>query len=302
MRHSEPTTAASVSRYDPEGSSRMHIEPATPALGAELRGVDLARHLDDAGVAALRACLLEHQLLFVRGQRFTPATLAAFTRRLGEPLRVPYVAHLPEEPDVIAVVKEADEHDVSVFGGDWHSDFTSLAEPPALTLLYAHEVPACGGDTVWSSQYRACETLSAGMRRMLEPLRAMHAGRPYGTRPGVEPARRLRGVQISRGHPEADLERAHPVVRRHPLSGRDALFVNPIYTTRFEDMSVEESRPLLEMLYRHAIRPEFCCRVHWTPGMLAIWDNRCTLHYAVNDYDGYRREMYRTTVAGETPV
>ena len=117
-----------------------------------------------------------------------------------------------------------------------------------------------------------------------------------------QPARRLRGVQISRGHPEGDLERAHPVVRRHPLSGRDALFVNRIYTTRFEDMSVEGSRPLLEMLYRHAIRPEFCCRVHWTPGMLAIWDNRCTLHYAVNDYGKAPRRIHRVTILGESPV
>ena len=283
-------------------SAAFTLQPVSPAIGAEIGGLDVAAGVDDAALAALKAALLRHQVLFLRGQRLTPASLVDFTRRLGDPLRVPWVRHMDGHPDVIAVVKEAEERDVSVFGGDWHSDFTSLAEPPWLTLLYGHEVPSCGGDTLWSSQYRAWETLSDGLRALLAGRRAMHAGRPYGTRPAVDPQRRLRGVEIRRGNPEADLERAHPVAPRHPHSGRRALYVNPIYTTRLEDLGEEESRPLLSTLHAHAVRPEFCCRLRWSPGTLAIWDNRCTLHYAVNDYDGHRREMYRTTVAGPPPA
>ena len=277
--------------------------PLSPAIGVEVDGIDVAAaDLGAEQLALLRETLTTHQLVVLRGQRVTPASLLDFTRRLGEPLCVPWVRAMDAHPEVIAVVKEADECNVSVFGGDWHSDFSSLAQPPSFTLLYAEQVPAVGGDTLWSNQYRAWETLSTGMREVLGRHNALHAGRPYGRQPDVEPERRLRGVGISRNNPEADIERPHPVARTHPLSGRRALYVNPIYTTRFEDMSEAESRPLLEFLYAHAVRPEFCCRLRWTPGTLAIWDNRCTLHYAVNDYDGQRREMYRTTVAGETPA
>ena len=139
------------------------------------------------------------------------------------------------------------------------------------------------------------------MKAMLWPLRAMHSGHVYGaTRPPTD-IRTSRSIKISRQNPEADVERAHPVVCRHPTSGRPALFVNRIYTTRFEDMTEAESEPLLGFLYEHMTRPEFTCRWSWRAGDLALWDNRATLHYAVNDYDGYRRLLYRTTIAGERP-
>ena len=149
--------------------------------------------------------------------------------------------------------------------------------------------------------YMAYEALSEGMRRMLDGLNAMHTGKPYGAAacPGSGVSR---SIEIERGDPEADREIAHPVVRMHPESGRKALFVNAIYTTRFEGMTEAESRPLLKFLFEHSTRPEFTCRFRWTEGTLAVWDNRCTLHYAVNDYDGYRRLMHRTTFAGERPV
>ena len=238
----------------------------------------------------------------LRGQRITPTQQVAFTRRFGAPMRVPYVRHMDEHPDLIAVIKEAEERNVSVFGGDWHADFTSLAEPPAATVLYGRQIPPCGGDTLFANQYMAAEALSDGLRVMLAGLRAMHAGRPYGQRPQVEGARMVRSIEISRGNPEADVERPHPVLRRHPHTGRRALFVNRIYTTRFEDMSEEESAPLLAYLYGVATRPEFSCRLRWDEGTLVVWDNRCSLHYAINDYDGHRREMHRATVAGEVPV
>jgi taurine dioxygenase len=209
---------------------------------------------------------------------------------------------MDEYPDIIAVLKEADERNISTFGNAWHSDFSFLEEPPLGSVLYAREVPAYGGDTLFANMYSAYEALSEGMRWMLDGLSAMHAGRPYGV--GGVPADLgvSRSIGIERNRPEADREIAHPVVRVHPATGRKALFVNSIYTTRFEGMTEAESRPLLKYLYDHAIRPEFTCRLRWHTKDLAVWDNRCTLHYAVNDYDGARRLMHRTTIKGERPI
>jgi taurine dioxygenase len=137
---------------------------------------------------------------------------------------------------------------------------------------------------------------------MLDPMRAMHSGKPYGVGGIANDLSTSRSIGIERNNPGADREIAHPVVRLHPQSGRKALFVNPVYTTRFEDMSEAESRPLLEYLYQHSITPEFTCRLRWRSGSLALWDNRCAMHYAVNDYDGQRRLMHRTTIAGEKPL
>jgi taurine dioxygenase len=270
------------------------------AVGAEITGVDLAR-LDDRAFADIKRAFTDHLVLFFREQRLSPEQQVTLTRRFGPILRVPYVAHLPEHPDIIAVLKEADERQVSTFGNAWHSDFSFLEEPPAGSLLYALETPSSGGDTLWANMYMAYETLSDGMRRMLGELKAIHSGKPYGVQGGAG-IRGSRSIKITRGDPEADRETAHPVVRTHPESGRKALFVNAIYTTRFEGMTEAESRPLLKFLFEHSTRPEFTCRFRWSDGTLAIWDNRCTLHYAVNDYDGYRRLLHRTTFAGEKPV
>jgi taurine dioxygenase len=277
----------------------MRIAPVG-VVGAEISGVDLAR-LDDRAFAQIKQAFLDHLVLFFRDQRLSPEQQVALTRRFGPILRVPYVAHLPEHPDIIAVLKEAEERQVSTFGNAWHSDFSFLEEPPAGSLLYALETPPQGGDTLWANMYMAYETLSEGMRGMLDGLKAIHTGKPYGAQGGAG-IRGSRSIKITRGDPEADRETAHPVVRKHAESGRKALFVNAIYTTRFAGMTEAESRPLLKFLFEHSTRPEFTCRFHWSDGTLAIWDNRCTLHYAVNDYDGYRRLLHRTTFAGERPV
>ncbi|MBM3532197.1 MAG: taurine dioxygenase [Alphaproteobacteria bacterium] len=281
----------------------MAIEKVTGGLGAEVRGVDLSRPLGDAVAGELRRALVDHLVLFFRGQRLTPEQQIAFSRLYGPLQRVPYVRPMEGFPDVIRVLKEADERRISTFGNAWHSDFSFLEEPPMASILYALEVPEHGGDTLWIDMYEAYEALSDGMKRMLRGLRAMHSGRPYGVT-GAPPKdlRTSRSIGIERNNPEADREVAHPVVRRHPESGRKALFVNSIYTGRFEDMSEAESRPLLDYLYQHALRPEFACRFRWQPGSLAVWDNRCTMHYAVNDYDGSRRLLHRTQVQGEKPM
>ena len=133
-------------------------------------------------------------------------------------------------------------------------------------------------------------------------MRAIHTGRPYGTKAALKVPKPSRSIKMTRGDPAADLDTAHPIVRMHPETGRRALFVNPIYTSHIEGMTAEESQPLLDMLYRHMTRPEFTCRHRWRAGDVAVWDNRATLHYALNDYDGARRLLHRTTIAGERPI
>ncbi|MFN8022429.1 MAG: TauD/TfdA family dioxygenase [Acidimicrobiales bacterium] len=279
----------------------IEVTPVAPACGADMRGVDL-RHADDAALALLRGALAQHSVVFVRDQQLDPDQQVALTARLGQVLRVPFVRPLDTHPDVIAVLKEADERNISVFGGTWHSDFSFLDEPPSYTLLQSVELPPFGGDTIWSSQYAAYETLSPGLQRLLRGLDNVQTGWPHGTRGPGAGAAVSRSVQMTRNDPAADREVRHPSVRRHPVTGRPALFVNPVYTDRFADMSAEESSGLLAHLFDHAVRPEFTCRLRWEPGTLAIWDNRCLLHLAINDYDGSRRLLHRTTVAGERPV
>ncbi|MCX6522825.1 MAG: TauD/TfdA family dioxygenase [Actinobacteria bacterium] len=277
------------------------VRPAAPACGAEIDGLDLSDPTP-AAIDLVRTALADHGVVFVRGQHLDPAQQVRLTAMFGEVLRVPYIAALDGHPDVIAVLKEADEQRISTFGGTWHSDFSFLDEPPSLTLLYAIDVPAAGGDTLWSSQVAAHDVLSDAMQRLLAPLRAVQTGWPHGTSGPGQGAAVSRSVVMTRNDPSADREVLHPVVRVHPVTGRSALFVNPVYTQRFEGMTVEESRPLLQFLFDHAVRPEFTCRLRWTPGTLAIWDNRCLLHLAINDYDGSRRLLHRTTTAGERPV
>jgi taurine dioxygenase len=278
------------------------IEPIAGSLGAEIGGVDLAAPMRNSVAGELRRAFVEHLVLFFRDQRLTPEQHLAVSRLFGPIVRMPYVKHMEDYPDIIAVLKEADERKISTFGNAWHSDFSFLEAPPLGSLLYAREVPSRGGDTIFANMYAPYEALSDGMKRMLDPLRAMHSGRPYGVGGVPRDLRTSRSIAIERDNPEADREVAHPVVRVHPESGRNALYVNAIYTTRFEDMTEAESRPLLRFLYEHCTRPEFTCRFRWATGSLAIWDNRCTMHYAVNDYDGERRLMHRTTVAGERPL
>ncbi len=278
------------------------IQPVAGALGAEIAGVDLAEPLGNSAAAAIRRAFTDHLVLFFRDQRLTPEQHLAFSRLFGPLSRMPYVKAMDGYPDIIAVLKEADERKISTFGNAWHSDFSFLEEPPLGSVLYAREVPSYGGDTLFANMYEAYEALSEGMKRLLDPLKAIHSGRPYG-RGGVSKDLRVsRSIQIERDNPEAEREVAHPVVRLHPESGRKALFVNAIYTTRFENMSEAESKPLLDYLFQHCTTPEFTCRFRWQTGSLALWDNRCAMHYAVNDYDGQRRLMHRTTVAGERPV
>jgi len=282
-------------------TDNVTIEAVTPGIGASVTGVSLAT-AEAETLLRLREALVAHQVLFIRDQELSPEALVALTERLGTILRVPYVEAMADYPDIIAVLKEAEERKISTFGGTWHSDFSFLERPPSFTLLHARELPRVGGDTLWASQYLAYESLSPAFQAMIEPLRLVHTGWPHGTKGPNASLAVSKSIKMVRNDPTADRETLHPLVRLHPESGRKSLFLNPVYTQRIEGMSEAESKPLLDFLFQHAVRPEFTCRMRWSDRTLAIWDNRCTLHLAVNDYDGVRRLLYRTTVEGERPL
>jgi taurine dioxygenase len=273
----------------------IEIRPIAGALGAELLGVDLAGEIDDETYAGIRRAWLQHCVIFFRDQELPPSRFLAFARRFGEVIEYPFIKGLEEFPEIIPVVKL--EHEKTNFGGIWHSDTAYLEAPPMGTMLVAREVPPWGGDTMFANTYLAYETLSDGMKRMLDGLVAINTS----AKADVSRTREDRVRDSLRADAKKEYVGEHPVVRTHPETGRRALYVNVGHTLRFKDMSVEESRPILEYLFQHQVRPEFTCRFVWRPGSLAFWDNRCALHNPVNDYHGYRRVMHRITLAGDKP-
>jgi len=271
----------------------MDIHPIAGALGAEIAGINLSRPLAADAVAAIRRALLEHLVIFFRGQNLEPQHQLAFARAFGEPLAYPQLKGLPDFPFITPVVKL--EHERVNFGGVWHSDTTYLERPPMGSMLYAIEIPPCGGDTLFANQYLAYESLSEGLKRALDGLVGVNTSVKAQASKTREDRMRAAGEELK------VLVGEHPVVRTHPETGRKALFVNVGHTERFKGWSEEESRPLLEYLFAHQVRPEFTCRFRWQPGSLAFWDNRCTQHNPVNDYHGHRRVMHRVTLAGDAP-
>lgn len=265
------------------------------ALGAEIDGVDLSSALADDVIAAIRRALLDHLVVFFRGQTLSPEQLVAFGYRFGILARYPFVEGLADHPEVIEVTKL--EHERVNFGGVWHSDTTYLEEPPIGSMLLALEVPPVGGDTLFANMYMAYETLSAGMKKLLDGLKAVNSS----AKADVSRTREDRIASSPSKDSRRVFEAVHPVVRTHPETGRKSLFVNAAHSVRFDGMTEEESGPLLDFLFRHQVRPEFTCRFRWQPGSLAFWDNRSTQHYPINDYHGYRRRMLRITIAGERP-
>lgn len=275
----------------------IRVSPVAGALGAEIDAVDLAAELTDEVVAEIRRAWLEHLVVFFRDQPIAEERFLAFARRIGTIDRYPFVPGLERFPEIIAVVKLP--HETVNFGGIWHSDTTYLAEPPMASMLLAREIPPAGGDTLFASMYAAFEALSPAMQQLLRPLRAVNSS-------ALADVSKTREDRIKDAKPGQDADRAyeavHPVVRTHPETGREALFVNVAHTARFEGMTEEESRPLLQFLFHHQVRPEFTCRFRWQVGSLALWDNRCAQHNPVNDYHGWKRVLHRITLKGDRPA
>ena len=277
----------------------LKICPIAGALGAEVSNLDLSRPLTAEIASTIHEAFLEHLVLCFRDQQLDPQSLYELTQRLGGLGETPYLTGLEEYPDVVPIIKGATEKSALTFGAGWHTDFTFQPCPPSRTLLYAVEVPPTGGDTLYCNLYKAYDALSAGMKDMLDGMISIHsATRSYG--PDATLKDRMENMTIVNDESEP-LSMEHPVIRTHPETGKKALWVNPVYTIRFKDMTETESAPILKFLNELAVNPSLTCRIRWQPGSLTMWDNRCTQHCATADYHGHRREMLRTTVAGDRP-
>ena len=280
---------------------RITVEPYTGVAGAVISGVDLADPLDDSVVAEIRRALLDHVVVFFRGQELSAAQQAALSHRFGRYSPVPFIEPIAEHPEVIAVVREPTETQSFAFGGVWHSDFSFLPEPPAFSMLHALEVPPFGGDTLWANQHLAFETLSRGLQRTLRVLDGVHSARDAYS-PKMQAVHDLFAGMTVHTSEEANRTQTHPVVRRHPETGRDALYVNRQYTVGLRDWWPTEQQALLDFLFAHATQDSFTCRWRWQVGDVAFWDNRSAQHMVMGDVRDHRRSMHRTTVAGDAPV
>lgn len=291
--YATPDTPTSTSR-SPGISKNIQVERVAGGCGAFIHNIDL-RSLTNDTAKIVRQALLDNNVIFFRNQHLSPSEFLHFTSFFGKPVEYPFVKGLDGYPEVIEVLKKETETGAN-FGGVWHSDTTYLPEPPMGSILLAKEVPSIGGDTLWANQYQAYDSLSLGLKRTLEPLLCVQSS-------AKADASKTREDRIADSGRKTDhMEQLHPVVRTHPETGRKALFVNVAHTTRFEGWTEDESAPLLQYLHKHQVKPEFTCRLKWEPGTIAFWDNRCTQHYPLNDYHGYRRRMHRITLAGDKPV
>ena len=267
------------------------------ALGAEVSGVDLSKPLDEGAARDIVDAFHEHLVLVFRGQSLAPAAQVAFTRLFGVPHEHPLRTRANVEgfPEVLII--ETRPGRMGARNDYWHSDISHQKRPPSASILHALAVPDGLGDTMFCNMYRALETLSPGLRRLLGGMRAVHSAEATMQRAREEEGTDARPIQ------SVPPPRAHPVLRTHPGTGRRALFVNPHFTVSFEGMTEEESAPLLDYLAEHSTRPENIYRHRWAIGDVLVWDNRCTMHYAVRDYDDtVHRRHHRTTAGGERPV
>ena len=265
----------------------IEIKKLGGSIGAVISGVDLSEALTLGQIDEIRRAWLDHLVVFFRDQHLTCGQFLAFARRIGRPVPYPLLPSIDGYPEIIEVLKL--EHERVNFGGLWHSDTAYLDEPPMATMLLAREVPPAGGDTLFANGYLAYETLSEGLQEILRRLDAVSSS----ALADVSKTREDRRGDA----PPVEYESVHPVIRVHPETERCSLYVSPAHTARFVNLTEAESRPLLEYLFEHQVRPEFTCRFQWEPGSIALWDNRCALHNPVNDYDGYRRSLHRITMA-----
>ncbi len=275
-------------------SGLLDIKPISGAVGAEIHGVDLKDNIPEEQFSEIKSAFGEYGVIFFRDQKLTPEQEITFARRWGEININRFFTKVDDYPEIAMVLKEPNQK--KNIGGNWHTDHSYDTEPALGSILFAHEVPKSGGDTVFASMYSAYETLSDGLKGTLEGMSARHSSRhvfgPSRAEKEDDTVGRIKNAEA------ANQDAVHPVVITHPETGRKALYVNPGFTLGFEGWTDAESQPLLEYLYAHATRPEFTCRFDWKPGSIAFWDNRATWHFAINDYHGEKRLMHRITIEG----
>ena len=274
----------------------MIIKPIAPSFGSTIEGVDLAQPLKKQMILDIYSIFLDRQVIILRGQTLSSEQYLAFAKQLGAPDIYPFLNGLEGFPEITPVIKK--ETETVNFGGVWHSDTTYQPCPPMATMLYALEIPPVGGDTLFANQVQAYENLSDGLKETLATLNIICRS----DKAAAMATRADRIAEQGRDTGKDNLVGIHPVIRTHPETGKKALFVNQAHSCHFQGWSMAESDGLLSFLYAHQIKEEFQCRHVWQKGDLAIWDNRCTLHYPVNDYHGHRRLLHRITLKGDKPV
>lgn len=270
----------------------IEVKPVTARVGAEISGVDLSKPLEAQALREVRQALVQHGVIFFRDQELDHDSHKAFGRAFGELAIHPAIPSPEGHPEILPI--HADANSTYIAGERWHSDVSCDAEPPLGSILYLHTIPEFGGDTLFSSMYAAYDGLSERMKAYLEGLTARHDGEPQ-----------YRGRYADQGvddtgkvYPRAD----HPVVRTHPETGRKCLFVNPVFTTKINELPRLESDTILAMLHAHCANPDFQVRFRWQPHSVAFWDNRCVQHLAIWDYYPNVRSGFRVTVKGDRPV
>ncbi len=287
----------------------MRVERLTGVIGAEVRDLDIAKELTGPAigevVAELVAALDEHLVIVFREQSLSPGEQTEFTHYFGQPCATPFVKTLEDFPEVIKVLKEADEGAAFNFGGAWHSDFSFMEGPPSYTLLHAIDVPSAGGDTCWTSNIAALDQLSPDVRAVIDQpgVNGIHTAKDAYSPKMQALHDGLKHMDI-RTTEDANDVRAHPMITTHPGNGKAVLFFNQAYCRDLEGADIEPARgaEFLRGLHHHSTAHQFTVRHRWRNGDLAIWDNRATQHLALNDYAGTRRELHRTTVQGGVPA
>lgn len=298
--YQEPLISSEVFDNAPRAYRHIEVVPHAASMGAEVRGVRIAE-LSDQAFAEVEDALFRHKAIYLRGQRIDHEQQARFTRRFGPPEVDPYRQdRMDVHPEVTSLIKAADVKLPAVFGGGWHTDSAFMERPPAITILRSVTVPPWGGDTMFANAALAYKALSATMKSVIDPLKVWMSSERNATRLAAIGALK-RGFTTPEGKAKAFAGTMHPLVRTHPRTGEKALFVGG-YASGIEGMTEDESSAIIDFLMRHVLLHLFTCRIRWEPDMVLLWDNRLALHFAMNDYDGYRREMYRSMVAGEVPV
>ena len=282
-------------------SKRVDVRIVRDDFAAEVTGLDLRRPLSPQTLEEVRAAWAAFPILCFPDQVLSVEQLEAFTLQLG-PFGVdPFVAPMEGHPNVLEVHRGPEEKGI-IFGNAWHSDWSFQAQPPSATLLHSKIVPPVGGDTLYADCRKAWSALPEDLKEIALDRNAIHSAKyAYGTSGVLATDPHPREMTILSGE-QAHATQLHPMVRSHPVTGRRALFVNPVYTTGIEGMAEEEGRALLARFYEHLVSDDFVYRHSWRENMLVMWDNRCAIHNAEGGYEGYSRLMYRTTLAGERPA
>jgi taurine dioxygenase len=274
----------------------INVKPMDGALGAEIEGVDASRALPDRILRETRRALLEYHVLCFRDQNLTPAQHLEFARQFGEIDTYPFAHHVPGHPGVVAITKEPGTE--LNFGGVWHCDSPYMKEPPKGTVLYGIDIPPRGGDTLFADMYAAYEALSDGMREFLARQNGVFTACCVQMNDNLK----LGDVARRRDDETAMARTVHPMVRTHPETGKKSIFMSRVHVERFEALTEAESAPILDFLAKTVVEERFTTRLKWQKGTLVMWDNQCVQHYALNDYQGYRREVHRVVLKGSRPV